>query len=632
MFSNKRKTIGVFLERPTIEFQNLLCQGIISTAEKKGYNVAIFCPYGNYGKNDRHFAGDQMLFQLPQYEEFAGVIVALDTMEEKSSRKCVVDKIREFCHCPVISIREILEGASNLFVDNMTCMEGVIRHFIEKHGFKKLCFMSGPKGRWDADERLAGFLNIMKEYELPVEEHQIFYGDYWKTKGKEACDWFLNTDQMPEAIVCANDYMAVSVVSELMGRGIRVPEDICVCGYDGLVYSLSFTPSITTMRVPFFDMGKRAVELIDEKQENPKEIKDVLFQSEIVIRESCGCMETSGKEAQIIRRNEYEKQQVARNRDIQFDFLSIHLGECNTVEEIVSVLQNFVFNMEGISDYVICFCEDLEGRESHENYTDIIEARGKITDDISQGNVRIPFERKELLPKEFTSDMPQAWYFTPLHYQDQCYGYEAFHFLSPERTGNLYFTWNVSIGNKIRDLLMEHKMQGLIQTLESMYNRDALTGMYNRRGLETYGNAMFQKALQAQELIFLAIIDLDGMKQINDNYGHVEGDFALQKIRSIIWESCAERSISARTGGDEFVIFAKAITEAEGRAWLQGVDERLEYFNSSGEKEYKIHASHGYTCRIPGENDTMETFIKESDEEMYKNKVINKIKRGEALR
>ena len=89
---------------------------------------------------------------------------------------------------------------------------------------------------------------------------------------------------------------------------------------------------------------------------------------------------------------------------------------------------------------------------------------------------------------------------------------------------------------------------------------------------------------------------MDGMKQINDNYGHIEGDYALKKVREAIHHACPDA------------------------------------FNESGGKEYDIHASYGYACRVPSQQDTMEIFIKESDEIMYRNKVINKINRGEALR
>lgn len=271
MFHNSRKTIGVFLERSASEFQNRLCQGIITGAKELGYNVAVFSDYGNYGQNDRYFIGDQTLWELPPYEELDGVVLALDTMEEIDSREHVIKNIRERCHCPIISIRELLVGVNNLLVDNSSCMEGLIDHFVKEHGMKKLCFMTGPKDHWDAQERLLCFKRKMKEYGLSYGEHQIFYGDFWKNKGKEACDWFLaEGEPKPEGIICANDFMATAVASELIHRGYRIPEDIAVSGYDGMRSTLSFTPCITTATVPFFEMGRRAVQIIDKKQDCPE--------------------------------------------------------------------------------------------------------------------------------------------------------------------------------------------------------------------------------------------------------------------------------------------------------------------------------------------------------------------------
>lgn len=632
MFSNERKTIGVFVERTLNEFQNRMCQGIITAAEQLGYNVAIFSAYGNYGQNERYFEGDQHLWQLPPYEELSGVILALDTMEEKSSRSRILENVRERCHCPVISVREIVEGCNNLLVDNRTCMNGIIRHFVEDHGLTRLCFMTGPESHWDAVERLECFKSQMKEYQLPVGEHQMFFGDFWLNMGEEACDWFLNGQEKPQAIICANDHMAVAVASELIHRGIRIPKDICVSGYDGLIESLSFTPSITTMTVPFFEMGKKAVQIIDEKQEHPEKIANYYFEAEVVPRESCGCLKRSDEIVIKARRNQYEEAKTERNRGLQFNFMSIHLSECYSIAEIGDKLEYYIYNIDNFKDYMVCFCENLTERKDFSTYTETMEMRIGIKDRASMGHIRIPFPRKMLLPPEVTDKNPQMWYFTPLHFQNKCFGYEAVRFQTPEVTGKLYFDWNITLSNKVQDTLVHTEMQRLIGELENMYDRDALTGMYNRRGYEMHGRGLFERAREKGTPVFLSIIDLDGMKQINDNFGHNEGDYALRTVCKAIQTSCLGENINARTGGDEFVVIAEGITEEEGVRWMQGIEKYLESFNTSGEKEYDIHASYGYVCRVLKDEDSMETYIKESDEMMYKNKVENKRRRGEPLR
>lgn len=632
MYGNKHKSIGVFLERAGSEFQNRLCQGVIAKAEELDYNVAVFSSYGNYGQNDRYFVGDQYLWDLPPYEELDGIILALDTMEDKNSRENLLKRVRARSRCPIVSIRELVEGANNLLVDNTTCMNGIIDHFVKDHGLKRLCFMTGPEDHWDARERLNCFKRKMAEYELPLTEHQIFWGDFWKNKGKEACDWFLSGTEMPEAILCANDYMALAVTSELIGRGYHVPEDICVSGYDGMIETLSFTPSVTTVTVPFYDMGKQAVELIHKKQGCPEKAENVYFDALVQKRESCGCMRSGGRETMALRQRLYEGNNVDQNREMQFHFMSIHLGECHTIEEVADRITYYAYNIEGFRDYCVCLCDHLLEREDFSGYSDQMELRIAVRDRESLGPVQISFDRKELLPDLMTSDKAQVWYFTPLHFQNFCFGYEALRFYDKECTGNLYLYWSIIVGNQIQDILTHQKMQKLIGQLEEMYDRDALTGMYNRRGFENYGNPMFDQAKDHEDMIFLAIIDMDGMKQINDSYGHIEGDFALCKLRDAIGHACPAGVIQARTGGDEFEIIARGITESEGLSYLEKLEQFLQEFNASGAKEYDIHASCGYACRIPASDDSMEQFIKESDEIMYQNKLANKTRRGEVMR
>ena len=194
----------------------------------------------------------------------------------------------------------------------------------------------------------------------------VFYGDFWKNKGKEACDWFLaEGEPQPEGIICANDYMATAVASELIRRGYRIPQDIAVSGYDGMRSTLSFTPCITTATVPFFEMGRRAVQIIDKKQDCPEKVENVVFDAVLQPRESCGCMASEGQEVMTIRQRMYETENIGQNREMQFHFMSIHMSECHTIDEVGQKIGRYIYNIEGFKDYCMCLCEGwLEKKSS----------------------------------------------------------------------------------------------------------------------------------------------------------------------------------------------------------------------------------------------------------------------------
>lgn len=632
MFSNNRKTIGVFAENVKGEFPNRLCKGICSRAEEMGYNVAIFSPFGNYGQNGRFYKGDRDIYFLPEYESFDGVIMALDTMDDPESRKAVLTQVRSRCHCPVVSIREVISGANNLLVDNTSCMEGIIRHFIEEHGFTRICFMAGPADHWDAQERLKCFMREMNQHGLAVEEHQIFYGDFWTNKGAEACDWFLDVEERPQVIICANDHMALAVASELIGRGYSVPDDICVSGYDGIQDTLNFTPSITTMTVPFEKMGEKAVEIIEEKQENPEAVENYFFEAEVIRRESCGCIKGNKEEIVLTRRQWHEQVKEDQRRELQFCYMSIRLGEYSSIEDMAEQLAYFVYDVENFDKYCLCLCDHLEEKKDFVFYTDRMELRAYVEEENGQVPITASFKREDLIPEDISGEEPQVWYFLPVHFEEFCYGYEAFRFKKEGKTGKLYLQWNTNVGNKIWDILNHIKMQGLVAKLESMYDRDALTGLYNRHGMEKYGSLAVQEAAEREQVLFVASLDLDDMKYINDTFGHIEGDFALKTIAQLICEVCPENAVVVRSGGDEFLIIAANLSDGQAESLLPTFRIKLDTFNKNGQKPYEIHASAGYVNRVPMPDESIERFIKESDAKMYENKVENKAKRGQAVR
>ena len=131
-----------------------------------------------------------------------------------------------------------MEGYYNVNTDDEKILEEVIRHFIEHHGYKKMNFLSGPKGYPDADKRVASFYRIMSKYGLEVNEKQIYYGDFWKHKAYDAAmEWMHNHEDRPQAIICANDYMAITICNALKEKGFSVPRDIAVSGCDNIEQS-----------------------------------------------------------------------------------------------------------------------------------------------------------------------------------------------------------------------------------------------------------------------------------------------------------------------------------------------------------------------------------------------------------
>ncbi|MBR6652670.1 MAG: GGDEF domain-containing protein [Anaerotignum sp.] len=158
------------------------------------------------------------------------------------------------------------------------------------------------------------------------------------------------------------------------------------------------------------------------------------------------------------------------------------------------------------------------------------------------------------------------------------------------------------------------------QKIEVERDYDLLTGLYNRRGLDRQLSILFQHP-EKLGLGALIMIDADGLKQINDTYGHENGDLYLIKISEVIDKFGLRSNLSARQGGDEFVLL---LYDYDSEDELQNTLRTLEYIQThstvrlSEDLNVPLRFSHGYAL-LDGTADTQRLF-KEADERMYANK------------
>ena len=112
-----------------------------------------------------------------------------------------------------------MHGFPTITTENYEPICDMVEHFIQVHGFRNICFMSGKREMKDAQLRLKAYLDTMEKHGLPVTERMIFHGNYWKSFGEEALNWFLEEGKpLPQAIVCANDYMAISICDSTISQ------------------------------------------------------------------------------------------------------------------------------------------------------------------------------------------------------------------------------------------------------------------------------------------------------------------------------------------------------------------------------------------------------------------------------
>jgi DNA-binding LacI/PurR family transcriptional regulator/signal transduction histidine kinase/ActR/RegA family two-component response regulator len=191
----------------------------------------------------------------------------------------------------VCSVGAELPGVPSVVVDNRPGMEALVEHVISVHDRRRLAFIGGPPKNPDAEARLSVFREVLERNGIEFEPRLYENGYFHPPAGAKAALELLDTGLPFDALIVANDAMALSAVEALRGRGMRVPRDVVVTGFDDLVLSRLASPPLTTVRQPLERMGVAAVELLLDQLHGRPVAERIELPVEFVARASCGCDE-----------------------------------------------------------------------------------------------------------------------------------------------------------------------------------------------------------------------------------------------------------------------------------------------------------------------------------------------------
>lgn len=628
---SKQKTIAFFIARPMAEYQRMLIGAFTKLAAEHGYYTLIFTCFGGYGDNEYFQKGERYLAQLPEYETFSGIVLAIDTFEEPILEKMLLENIRSRAKCPVVCIRRGVEGYHSILVDDKNSMEGIVRHLLGEHGYRDICYVSGPENHPDAAKRMECFLRVCAEYDVHIGMDSIFYGNFWRNRGEEIVHYLLEgREKLPEVIICANDYMAISVCNALFDRGIRVPEDIAVTGFDNISEAGAMIPSLSTVDVDTGAMAQRAMQTLLRLRRGEEVPQLQYVPTKVVLRESCGCKKGDRRDFEHAARNYYEMLQDVNNHTFQSSFMALDGGAADDWDSMNQVIYRYVFNNPRFRDFMIALCDhDWNQCESEvlSGFTSRMHLRTVIQNNMLLGHVDHVFDKADILPEEYLCEAPCTYLMVPLHYRNQCFGYAMINFWDNciNATFFQYFVMNIS--NIIENIRIRGKMGTLIRRLQDIYVSDELTGLYNRYGFEEQSKAMYQTAVKEHRALVIASIDMDGLKTINDTYGHAHGDVALKAIANAISSAGFAGECYYRVGGDEFQMLALDYTETMMECYRERLEGFLADYNRRSKRPYIVQASLGYAICDPAEERSLQEWMTLSDKRMYRHKESRRAER-----
>lgn len=622
------KKIAVFMGEMSSEFQIDIAEAIKEEAKKKGIGVYVFTNAGVFGNNVFYSQGEKNIINMPYLENYDGIIVAGDTFGIDDMDAELTNLLKERAQCPVVCIRQRDERFSNVLVDDYSAMCTMVEHFIVHHGFKRVCFMTGILDMYDAQRRLLAYINTMQKHGLKVTPEMVFEGDYWRNRGDEAVKWLLqDPENWPEAIVCANDYMAISVCDALNKRGIKIPEQICVSGYDDIEEAKCSIPPLSTIQIQSGELGKKAIELLLELNETGEEKKDVYLAGTPVYRDSCCNKKEWNMDSvkNLLTDKEYIKQ--------VFYTLTAMWIAFESEEDFRSLMMAATAYMyrKPYGQIYICLCKRDEAEQDssalQQKYSETMVLKAMIQKDECEFT-DMTFDRKDVLPEGLIQEDDMI-YIHPLHGLNKCLGYVVVK--NCDLKGIRYFLtrWVQDLGNSLEKQVMYEESKELTE-MRKNYRQDPLTGIGNRREIDNVLRK-YSNALVITGGFCLVSVDMDDLKHINDRYGHLSGDAALCEVAKILQEEAGNRGVPARIGGDEFMVALRTNQQDVAEEFVARIKARIDAFNESAQKPWYLHVSVGYAfCR---NMNSIVLTMEQADKNMYEEKRIwkNSKKHGEMI-
>lgn len=201
---------------------------------------------------------------------------------------------------PVVLLGQLPgSGIPFVDVDNMKAAKLAVEHLIALGHRRIATITNAPLAYTAARDRLAGYRQALEAANILFSEELVRYGDFREESGYEAMNQLLDLAELPTAVFVASDLVAFGALVAIKERGLKVPADVALVGFDDVQLAHYVDPPLTTVRLPAYELGYRAATLLTQLiDEQPVEEQEILLQTELVVRQSCGaaCSQPSSDE------------------------------------------------------------------------------------------------------------------------------------------------------------------------------------------------------------------------------------------------------------------------------------------------------------------------------------------------
>ena len=599
--------------------------GMKKAVEGKDIDVYLFNTY-NYDEYSGfpNYTGFS-IFNIIRYEDFDGIVILSDLIN--NVRILERERLRILkANKPVISINKKMEGICCIKVDNYSGMYEVLDHMIKMHSVTDLAYVAGKEGSVDITERYKAYLAVLKDNNITFDSQKVYAlksSDYHCAYNffKE---YIKSGKKLPQAFVCANDLLALALLKVALENKIKVPEQLKIIGFDDIIETQCTKPSITTVKNNAELLGAEAVSRLLCGVNGSQLLK---VKSTPVFRQSCGCAYSTTSEQNLFTLHILDDANKKEEFDRHMEILGEIFTEAADVFTLLTNIENFFVKshpFEG-SDFCIFMKSDwtsvlINSAENlPQNLSYGTQVQGICSVQNNQKYLREMIPTSELIPAKMKSEGSNMYLFLPVFHHSYVHGY----FVTKNDLSmidNRYgYMLSRNIGNGIEHFRKRNMFKQMSQQYLRLSTKDALSGCLNRQGLEKLAKPFFAQNKKNGLTTVLFFVDINKMKHINDQFGHLHGDLAVKTVAAAVLETVPKNWLCIRYGGYEFLVVGNS-ENYNGEDYCSMIKKRLESKTAVMHLPYKLSASVG-TYSVPAQSElTLEQAVENVDNIMYEQK------------
>ncbi len=636
-----KKRIAVFANTWNNDIVTSFIEGYSKAIEGIEADTFIFLAANSYGRSESSNQSELSIHSFPDLNDYDAAIVFSQGLNSNAARDLIYDNC-EKAEIPTFCIGDTHPGFHGILVDAEAAMHELCEHLYKEHNVRKVAFFAGPKENGDSQKRLNAVLDFAKEHkDFILEEKDIVYTNWEIITAMNIISSDYNTkEKLPDAMIFANDILAVAGCRALEMQGLMVPDDVFVTGYDYSKSNQSYYPSIATVDQCYGRIGELIVENLIQIFAGEKVPEEQYIDGVFRPGESCGCDHPRNED--VLRRKfchdllaqSYEMN--ARNGTI-FGIRSAFL-DSNRFATLPGKLQKVIregFFLQETETFYLMLDPTLEriGKEEIDQlpkykYSDrmLVIVSKKDGEMLRAGQT---IHKRELIP-DYDGKGPNEIYFVmPLYIETFIVGYFIMVKSDNGMRDWVYQEYESCLVQSLTYYRTNIKLTALNDKLSELMQTDALTSLKNRTAFENAKSSLKGHYLAQDGVRFAAVMfDLNNLKKINDEYGHGAGDIYIKNSSELICHTFKHSPVF-RIGGDEFVAILRNSDYEERHELLEKFRSGVQKMQADDITELnRVSVASGMADYDEIENDDIDTLFKKADERMYENKRLMKAGRA----